>query len=71
MREMAAMPGRFKRFVTVPKILVVMVVLGIIAGTVVAVNPPARSHGLAVQAPGSQHGVGKVVCDAGLIAVGS
>jgi hypothetical protein len=34
-----------------------MVVLGIIAGTVVAVNPPAQNHGLAVQAPGSQGSV--------------
>jgi hypothetical protein len=49
--------GRLKRIVTVPRAIVVMVVLAIIAGTVVAVNPPPRSHGLAIQAPGSQGSV--------------
>lgn len=57
MREIAVTGGRLKRIVTVPRAIVVMVVLAIIAGTLVAVNPPPRSHGLAIQAAGSQGSV--------------
>src|SRR5215469_5732091 len=58
MREMAVMTGLARRMVTVPRIIIVTVVLAAIAAMLVPVSFPAPDQGLAIQAPGSSGSLG-------------